>query len=352
MSRRFYHKDTKALRITKTPFYCSMSIVVSVAVAAVLISSCGSKKTETEQEAPARTVTVPVFNSDSAFHFVETQVGFGPRIPNTPAHKQAGDYFVSKLKQYGAAVIEQEFEATTFDGKKLFLRNIIGSYSPEKQKRILLAAHWDTRPFSDRDPQKPMAQFDGANDGASGVAVLLEIARAIKGTTPDAGVDIILFDGEDWGEKYNESGKVPPSAGLDTWWCLGSQYWSKHKHKPNYTAYYGILLDMVGAKGSHFFKEGGSMQYAPRIVEKVWSTASRLGQSSLFVNQTEAAITDDHIYINEIAKIPTIDIVHFDPVVGYFGQYHHTQADNLSVISKDVLGAVGTVMLNVIYYEE
>ncbi len=328
-----------------------MSIIIAIGVGSVLIG-CRGKKTDSESEKPGRTIVVPTFNNDSAFQYVEKQVGFGPRIPNTPAHKQAGDYFVSKLKQYGATVVEQEFDATAFDGKKLFLRNIIGSFAPEKQKRILLAAHWDTRPFSDRDAQKPTAQFDGANDGASGVGVLLEIARVIKSKAPDVGIDIILFDGEDWGEKYNESGRVPPSAGLDTWWCLGSQYWSKHKHKPNYTAYYGILLDMVGAKGSHFFKEGASMQYAPRIVEKVWNAASNLGHSSLFVNQTEAAITDDHVYINENAKIPTIDIVHFDPVVGYFGDYHHTQADNLSVINKDVLGAVGTVLLNVIYHEE
>jgi glutaminyl-peptide cyclotransferase len=330
-----------------------MHFLISLGVVAGLTFSCGGKKTATENEKPARTVVVPAFNSDSAFYFAEKQVGFGPRIPNTSAHKQTGDYFVSKLKQYGATVIEQEFEATTFDGKKVFLRNIIASYAPERQKRILLAAHWDTRPFSDKDPQKPNAPYDGANDGASGVAVLLEIARAIKGgALPDVGIDIILFDGEDWGERWDESGKVPPSMGLDTWWCLGSQYWSKHKHKANYTAYYGILLDMVGAKGSHFFKEGASMQYAPRIVEKVWNTASRLGQSSLFVNQIEAAITDDHVYINEIAKIPTIDIVHFDPVVGYFGDYHHKQTDNMSLISKDVLGAVGTVLLNVVYYEE
>src|SRR6185436_18406431 len=166
------------------------------------------------------------------------------------------------------------------------------------------------------------------------------------------GIDIILFDGEDWGERDGTTDRVKPPEGLDEWWCLGSQYWAKHKHKPGYTAYYGILLDMVGAKNSHFFKEGHSVEYAPRIVEKVWATASRLGQSSLFVNQKEAKIIDDHVYVNEIGKIPMIDIVHFDPVKGYFGDYHHTQKDNMSLIAKEPLGATGTVLLNVIYYEE
>jgi glutaminyl-peptide cyclotransferase len=324
-----------------------------IAVFAALLISCGGKKSKVEQEKPTRIVRVPVFNGDSAYHFTERQVKFGPRIPNTPQHRSTGDFLVSKLKEYGGVVHEQEFDAVTFDGHKLFLRNIIGSFSPEKQKRILLAAHWDTRPFSDKDPQKPEARFDGANDGASGVAVLLEVARAMSsGSPPDVGVDIIFFDGEDWGEKDKESGKVPVPQGFDSWWCLGSQHWSKHKHKANYTAYYGILLDMVGAKGSHFFKEGVSLEYAPKIVDKVWSAASRLGQSSVFVNQNEAGITDDHVFINQYAKIPTIDIVHFDPVVGYFGDYHHKQSDNLDLISKDVLASVGTVLLNVIYYED
>lgn len=316
-----------------------------------VLFSCGGRKEKPKEEKPDRIVKVPDFNGDSAFGFVERQVKFGPRIPNTPAHHLAGDYFISRFKEYGAIITEQPFDATTFDGQKLFLRNIIASYFPEKQKRILLAAHWDTRPFADKDLQKPDAEFDGANDGASGVAVLLEIARVLgKNPPPDVGIDIILFDGEDWGEKENTIKRVAPADG--SWWCLGSQHWAKTKHKPNYTAYYGILLDMVGAKDSRFFQEGYSVEYAPRIVDKVWSTASRLGHSSTFVRQKEGPITDDHRFVNEIAKIPMIDIVHYDPVVGYFGNYHHTQKDNLSMISKETLSVVGNVLMNVIYYEE
>lgn len=318
-----------------------------------LLFCCGGKKEKEQDEKPERLVAVPLFNTDSAYAYTEMQVKFGPRIPNTPSHNKAGDYFISSFKKYGASVTVQEFDAVTFDGQKLFLRNIIASYFPEKQKRILLAAHWDTRPFADKDNENPDAKFDGANDGASGVSVLLEMARTLgKNPPPDVGIDIILFDGEDWGEKQNTSSRISLPEGQDSWWCLGSQHWAKNKHKPNYTAFYGILLDMVGAKGSHFFQEGYSLEYAPRVVEKVWSTASRLGHSSLFVQQKEAPITDDHLYVNELAGIPMIDIVHYDPVVGYFGDYHHSQKDNLSIISKETLGAVGNILLNVIYYEE
>jgi hypothetical protein len=173
----------------------------------LVLVGCGpSKKEETKTE-PVKLNPAPVANADSAFFFVEKQVKFGPRIPNSNAHKRTGDYLVATLKRYGAKVTEQNFESMSYDGKKLFLRNIIASFNPEKQKRILLAAHWDTRPFADKDKEKPDAPFDGANDGASGVGVLLEVARLLKsGAAPNAGVDIIFFDGEDWGEKWNESG--------------------------------------------------------------------------------------------------------------------------------------------------
>lgn len=315
--------------------------------------SCGGKKGKPLEETPARIVKVPLFNSDSAYLFTESQVAFGPRVPNTHSHDVAGDYLISKLKKYGASVTVQQFEATSFDGYRLKLSNIIAAYYPEKQKRILLAAHWDTRPFADKDAQTPEGKFDGANDGASGVSVLLEVARVLKNNAaPDVGVDIILFDGEDWGEKDKTENKIPLPSGLNSWWCLGSQHWSKNKHRTNYSAYYGILVDMVGAQDAHFFQEGYSLEYAPRIVDKVWGTASRLGYSSTFVRQKESAITDDHVYVNVIGKIPMIDIVHFDPVLGYFGDFHHTRKDAMTLISKETLGMVGNVLLNVVYFEE
>jgi hypothetical protein len=319
---------------------------------ALALLGCGptAKKEETSEK--INLVPAPPINQDSAYYFVETQIKFGPRIPNTASHKKTGDYLVATLKKYGAKVTEQNFESLSYDGKKLFLRNIIGTYFPEKQKRILLAAHWDTRPFADKDKENPNTTFEGANDGASGVGVLLEVARVLsQDTPPNVGVDIIFFDGEDWGEKPGESGPPLPE-GQESWWLLGSQYWAAHKHQPNYSAYYGILLDMVGAKGSKFFKEGVSMEYAPSIVNKVWQTAAQLGRSSIFVDQQAASITDDHWIVNEKANIPMIDIVHYDPIVGYFGDYHHSTKDNLSIIDKEILGAVGQVVVQVLYNEQ
>ena len=318
----------------------------------LLLPACGPSTKKEKAEATIALAQAPAVDQDSAYYFVEAQIKFGPRIPNSASHKSTGYFLSAQLKKYGAKVTEQPFESMSYDGKKLFLRNIIGSYFPEKQKRILLAAHWDTRPFADKDKENPNAEFDGANDGASGVGVLLEVARLLGNSTPpNVGVDIIFFDGEDYGER---SGESTPALSHDqeTWWLLGSQYWAAHKHLPNYSAYYGILLDMVGARGSKFFREGVSVENAPSVVDKVWNTAAQLGLSHIFVNQTVGSITDDHWIVNQKANIPMIDIVHYDPVLGFFGNYHHSRKDNLDLIDKEILGAVARVVVQVVYSEE
>lgn len=301
-------------------------------------------------------LNIPVFNKDSAYHFVAQQVNFGPRVPNTIAHEKTADYLIQKLRQYGAIVEVQEFSATTFDNNELQLKNIIASFYPEKKKRILLAAHWDTRPFADKDSDelKRSEPILGANDGASGVGLLLEIARNLHSadTEPDVGVDIIFFDGEDWGELEGMKRTTPNSDLYEDWWALGSQYWSKNKHNPSYSAYYGILLDMVGAKNSTFYQEGVSLQYAPSIVRKVWNNAETLGYGHIFIDKKQAGITDDHLFVNEYAKIPMINIVHYDSKAGYFGDYHHTHKDNMDIISKEILEAVGKTVLLTIYKEK
>jgi glutaminyl-peptide cyclotransferase len=314
--------------------------------------ACGPQKNSKEKPIDLKVVTVPVFNSDSAYHFVEKQVGFGPRVPNTRAHRDASDYFVQQFKKYGASITVQDFEATTFDNQRLQLKNIIASYFPQAQKRIMLAAHWDTRPFADKDKKKKDAPFAGANDGASGVGVLLEVARSLGQSAPaSVGIDIILFDGEDWGEKEGMA-VVELPEGQGSWWCLGSQYWSRNKHKKNYKAEYGILLDMVGAKKSQFFREEVSLEYASQIMEKVWTRAAQIGYSDYFVNQKVGGITDDHVFLNQWAKIPFIVIVHYQSGIGFFGDYHHSTKDNMSLISKETLAAVGNTLLNVVYHEE
>jgi glutaminyl-peptide cyclotransferase len=329
------------------------NIIISTLVCGIAACSGDKKPSENKTSQPARVVDVPQFNSDSAFNFIKKQVDFGPRIPNSKAHRQTGDYLAEKLKSYGAAVTLQPFEGTTFDGQKLNLRNIIASFYPEKKKRILLAAHWDTRPYSDKDKEKPNAPFDGANDGASGVGILLEFARTFKSAkAPEVGVDIIFFDGEDWGEKVSDQQPERLPTGLESWWCLGSQYWGKQKHKANYSAFYAIVLDMVGAKNAQFHREGFSMEFAPSVVEKVWNTADRLGYSHVFVKQNKEGIVDDHYFVSKTGKIPAIDIVHFEPGVGFFGTFHHAQQDNMEIIGKETLKAVGETVLNVVYYEE
>lgn len=291
----------------------------------------------------------PAFNADSAFGFVKGQVDFGPRIPNTKAHTNCGNWLVAQLKKYGCQVTEQTFKATTFDGTTLNARNIIGSINPQANKRILLAAHWDTRPFADKDTGEfKDKKFDGADDGASGVGVLLEIARTLQANAqkPNVGVDIIFFDAEDWGEKHT----MTPSQ-HKLFWCLGSQYWAKNPHKVGYRADYGILLDMVGAKGAIFPKEGTSMMYASGIVENVWQIAQRLGYDNLFNYQQSGGLTDDHTPVNETAKIPMIDIVNLNPMTGDFGSYHHRHTDNLANIDRNTLKAVGQVVVQVLYQE-
>jgi len=312
--------------------------------------SCNNSNTSVDEvviEEPKKNINVPVFNADSAYLYVYKQVSFGPRIPGTDPHRQTGDYLVNKLKEYGAEITEQVFEANIFDRSKVELRNIIGSFFPDKSKRILLAAHWDTRPFADKDKDRPDDPFDGANDGGSGVGILLEIARILSiSSPPEVGIDIVLFDGEDWG-----SSSIAPEQGLESWWCLGSQYWSKNKHKRGYTAYYGILLDMVGARDSQFHIEGYSQKYAPKIVKKVWDQGNSLGYSQFFIYKEQSSITDDHQFVNELGKIPMINIVHFDPELGYFGDYHHSHKDNMEIIDKVTLKAVGSTLLHVIYFE-
>lgn len=317
----------------------------------LLACSCGQKTVNnTSTVAQNYQQVSPDFNSDSAYHFVDRQVAFGPRVPNSEAHKACGDYLVSELKRFGATVTEQKADLKAFDGTILYASNIIGAFSPEKTDRILLFAHWDTRPFADKDPDKNNYHTPilGANDGASGVGVLLEIARTLQEKAPNLGVDIIFFDAEDYGTPT-----FVDDAPEGEWWCLGSQYWSKNPHVPGYKAKFGILLDMVGAPDATFYKEELSRKFAAGIVEKVWGTARDLGYGKYFVDKNVGGITDDHVPVNENRGIPSIDIIHLDlDSETSFGWYHHTIKDDMSNISKETLKAVGQTLLEVVYKEK
>jgi hypothetical protein len=322
---------------------------------AIIMTSChfrdNSNAKDQAETKQARNVTVPDFNADSAYRFIKEQLDFGPRVPNTPAHEKCATYLADKMKVYLKDVSVQTGQVKAFNGTTLNFKNIIASYNPGSNNRIFLCSHWDSRPFADHDPDpanrnKPVP---AANDGASGVGVLLEIARQLSLAKPGIGVDLILFDVEDYGPPEDQKEQTD----TEDWWGLGSQYWARKPHVEHYFAKYGILLDMVGAPGATFLMEGISMQYAPDVVNQVWKTGNRIGYSAFFLFDKGTYITDDHLYVNKLLNIPTIDIIHLDreSKTGFYKTWH-TTGDDLSSIDKYTLKAVGQTLLTVIYEEQ
>lgn len=317
-------------------------------------TSGSSHPNNTQDAKPAQVVIqAPPFNADSAYFFVQKQVDFGPRVPGTEAHRKCASWLAGEFKRHGLTVIEQKFEANFYFGKRPAV-NIIGQYKPELPNRILLSAHWDSRHIADKDETDKDKPILGADDGASGVAVLLEIARILKEKPLNVGIDFILFDAEDLGDDTDPVGNAGgPMVGSDSedksdTWCLGSQYWAKNPHKPNYTAQFGILLDMVGGIGARFPYEGFSSTNAPQEQRRIWGIARELGYDGLFLPTQGGAITDDHVPVMKYRKFPVVDIISMpnDPP-NVFGSHHHTHADKMSIISRETLGAVGKVVAEV-----
>ncbi|MCC6462686.1 MAG: M28 family peptidase [Saprospiraceae bacterium] len=303
---------------------------------------------------PAVTVTVPTINADSAYLFIKKQVDFGPRVPGTPAHKKCAAWMSAEFKRLGLSVIEQKFTAQTYFGPRDAV-NIIAQYKPELSKRILLCAHWDSRHIADKDSKDKANPILGADDGASGIGLLLEIARTLQANPLDLGVDLICFDAEDLGDDResapNESVMTQASAEAKArTWCLGSQYWAGNLHKPGYTAQFGILLDMVGAKGAVFPYESYSKDRAPLVQNQIWNIAEELGFGSMFPRRDAGYVTDDHVFVMNGTSIPTVDIISIpNPPPNSFGSYHHTHNDNMNVIDRATLGSVGQVVATVLY---
>lgn len=320
--------------------------ILALGLLLLLVGACSSDAPKKEKSIKPK-VEVPNFNADSAYHFVQTQVDFGPRYISSKGWESCGNYLFNTLKRYTPYVQEQNTPFTTYDGKNHQLRNIIAEFYPEKNNRILLCAHWDTRHVADHDIENSNQPILGANDGGSGVGVLLEIARQLALKNSKIGVDIIFFDAEDYGQPENSL-----SAPQEHTWCLGSQYWSNNPHKQDYYARYGILLDMVGAPNAVFTHEAVSKHFAASTLKKVWSTANQLGYGGYFVNRMSPQIIDDHYYINNLAHIPTIDIIEHDSETrSGFNKHWHTHGDDMDNISKETLDAVGQTVLTVIYNE-
>ena len=310
-------------------------------------TSCGTDSSVPPSSATSKVqITAPAFDADSAYAYVASQVAFGPRIPNTEAHGACADWLAAELARHGAEVTVQEGRARAFDGTILNMKNIIGTFHPESRDRILLFAHWDTRPFADKDSTRTREPIDGANDGASGVGVLLEIARQLGREAADIGVDIVFFDAEDYGRPE----WLPATENGFRDWCLGSQYWAENPHRIGYRARFGILLDMVGAQDAVFHQEGTSLRYAPHVVRKVWKRASDLGFGDRFDPEPTPQTIDDNLFVSELAGIPSANIVDYRIRVrpmGY-GPFHHTHADNMAIIDKETLDQVGTTVLSVV----
>lgn len=302
-----------------------------------MLTACSEPSQETQSN-------VSSFNSDSAFAFIEKQVQFGPRSPSSPGHQQTLSWIIAKMESYAGKgmVYEQKFTHLGYDKDTLSLTNVIVSFNPGAKDRILLCAHWDTRPRADRetDPVLSATPIPGADDGASGVGVLLELARLFREQAPPLGVDIVLFDGEDYGKE----GDIER-------YFLGSRYWSLNPPVQGYQPRFGILLDLVGGRGATFYKEQFSVQQDAALVDLVWNIAKELNQEAFFIPEAGLAIQDDHIILNENTGFSTINIIHHRPnsTVSGFPDYWHTQRDDMEIIDKKTLDAVGNVLLELIY---
>ena len=321
--------------------------ILLIAVVTVLMAACGNTKKSTEESGKGNVDGVPVFSADSAYLFCEHQCNFGPRIMNSEAHERCGQWIAAKFRRYGMEIQLQRADLRGYDGTLLKSTNIIASYRPEQTDRILLCAHWDSRPWADNDPdpRNHHTPVMAANDGASGVAVMLEVARLLSADTLSVGVDFVCFDAEDWGTpQWEKSG----DSDSDTW-ALGAQYWAEHPQTPK--ARFGILLDMVGGEGARFYQEQVSLIFAPDVVKRVWAAAEAIGYGSLFPKDEGHAITDDHLPVNQKAGIPCIDIIpcYPDCATSSFGPTWHTVDDTMEHIDKTTLQAVGQTIVYVLF---
>lgn len=327
----------------KHPFP-SLSIAV---IPILLFSGCTknadrSNRTESQVMTFQAPATYPEFSGARAFELLKAQVAFGSRSPNTVGHARCLDFFMNHLESFADSVFKQEFSMQGYDGERLSLKNVIASFRPEMKTRILLCAHWDTRPHADKETEedKKRQPIAGANDGASGVAVLLHIAELLRQSPPPVGVDLVLFDGEDYGREGDEG-----------MYCLGSKYFAASLD-PGYKPQFGILLDLVGDKEAFFPIEGHSAQYANDVVNLVWNSAERLGMKQ-FIRKKSGAILDDHIALNKTGGIKTINIIDLD-LVGHADtnprrKYWHTLSDTPDQCSPETLGQVGKLLLYLLF---
>lgn len=322
-----------------------MRILLLTGLVLLLCGACSSGHAQADGQkekalAEAAHSERPQFDADSAYAYVEKLVDFGPRVPNTAAHRQAGDWLAASLRGYGWDVTEQKADLTAFDGTILKARNIFARLNPQEQERLLLLSHWDSRPWADADPdpERRSQPVLGANDGASGVGVLLEAARQLALQGYKGGVDILFVDAEDWGSHDEEDS-----------WALGTRYFAANPPVEGYRPQGAILLDMVGSPNATFGYEYFSSKANPELLQSVWATAAALGHGKYFHTGFGGAVTDDHV---ELIKkgIPAIDIIDYRNSGSYqgFDPVWHTTRDDMRNISRQTLGAVGETIIAVL----
>lgn len=323
----------------------NLQLLVYILISFIVISSCTKDNATIQQqkvqEKKVSVTSVPTFDGAYAFSSVQKQVSFGPRVPNTKSHLQCKDYLIAELSLYADTVIVQSFE-DNIEGEKVQLFNIIAKFKGENSsKLLLLGAHWDSRPLADEDPNpiKAAKSFDAANDGGSGVGVLLSIAKSFKSQKPPVSVDIVLFDGEDLG-----------LHGSSEYFCRGSKYYTQQLTPLNRPTNV-IILDLVGDKEAQFTIEGNSYRSAPSMIRSLWSVGAEVGNGT-FVNQTKYEIYDDHIPFIEIG-IPSLDIIDAELVGNNADnprrRYWHTADDTMDNIAESSLSGVGKTVLTFIY---
>lgn len=292
----------------------------------------------------------PSFSADSAMFFIQEQCDFGPRVTGSDASRLCAGRIAERFRAYGATVEEQQAEVTIWDGTKLTARNIVARTNPDSTDRILLCAHWDSRPWADNDPDEANHHTPilAANDGASGVAVMLEVCRLLQQQPVGIGIDFVCFDAEDLGTPQWADDR----EGAEDTWCLGSKAWAEAAAARGYKARYGVLLDMVGGRGATFAREAISLYFAQPAVEKVWKLAGQCGYRQFFPLVDGGYITDDHINVNTIAGVPCIDIIpYYTDGPSSFGPTWHTVNDTPENIDPNVLEAVGQTITQLIYNE-
>jgi len=317
---------------------------ILLVLCAMTFSSCGKKQELPHAKQPFRFVppaALPTFSGARTFDLLVHQVQFGPRVPNTPGHDSCAAFLLNFLTPLAAKVNTQDFSFPGYESASLQLKNIIASFNPSATSRVLLCAHWDSRPWADREEKNDdkAKGIPGANDGASGVAVLLHLAEIFSKTPPSIGVDMVFFDGEDYGKESDES-----------LYCIGSKYFAASIASESQYLF-GILLDLVGDKDAEFPQEESSVQYASDIVQLVWSSARQLGTYSFKV-KGYSGILDDHTALNTNAGIKTIDIIDAE-LVGHHStnprrKYWHTLKDTPDQCSPKTLEGVGKVLLYII----